>query len=236
MTESLPTSSEVDVAIVALQAGELSEDGFFALLSDSQLMLAVVSAGAEDGRSRPVVPFVIQLDGRDYGVGFTNTANYEKFTASTSFVVESARQLARGWPTGLGLALNPGAASGLLLAPEALARLAGAEPPAEQTVPAGTELRIGAPDPGLPDDALEVLRRAVQRDDTVAAAYQLAFAQGEAAPELVVGVEPARPGQQVAEQFASNVVDADPRFRGLPFLDLTARLLAPAQELGTPLR
>jgi SseB protein N-terminal domain len=238
MTEvQLPTGAELDRAVAGAKAGELPAAAFAAALLDATLMLAVTarSADAAGASDEAVDPFVLSVDGVDYGVAFSGPRTYDGFTAATPFVLLAGRDLGRSWPARLGLAINPGAQPSLLLSPENLSALVGGEQPGPQIVPAGTDFRIGAPDPGLPEPALELLRRLVRSDPTVQAVYPLALSVGGGPVELVIGVEATGAGQAVAEAFAARVLDADGGFRGLAFLDLTGRLLAGAQASGTRL-
>jgi hypothetical protein len=228
MTEQLPTSGELDWAMVQHQSGELDADGFAAAFRQARVMLAVVAREGDDG----VQPFVIQVDGADYGVVFTATRQYEQFQPSTPFAVLTGADLLAGWPAGLGLALNPGAVPSALIDADAVRQLAAAP----DRLATGTSVRVGAPDPGLPERALEVLRACVRDSPEVGAAYQLLIAAGDDPPQLVVGVQPAGPEGGVAQAFGEKVLARDPNFGGIAFTDLHGSLLATAQEYSEPLR
>ena len=186
---------------------------------------------------------MVQIGGTDHGVAFTAPRHYESSGVTTPFAVLRGGDLVRGWPAGLGLAVNPGGDPSIVFSAAQLTALFGTGE-ATTVVPAGSEMRVGAPDPGLPPQAVDVLRRLVAADPTVRAAYQLAVAVGDGPIELVVGVEPEQAGgahddtaddATVARRFADRVAEADPGFRGLPFLDLDGWLLDAAREHGTPL-
>lgn len=225
---SLPSGVELDAAIAEAEAGRLSADEFGQILRKATLMLAVTDRAGETSAS----PFVIQIGGADHAVAFTGQRHYEGFTASTPFLLLRGADLATGWPAGLGLALNPGAEPSMAFSAD---QLRGLVAPGEAVVPAGSTMKVGAPDPGLPPPALDLLRRIASSDPQVRAAYQLAVAVGDGPVELVVGVHAAHDGAKVARRFADRVADADPGFRGMPFLDLDGWLLEAAREHSVPL-
>lgn len=230
--DALPDGEELERAIVAAKEGTLSGPDFAEVLIGATLMLAVTDV--ERGESGDAaVPLVVELEGAPYGLAYTSPARWDTFTAQTPFLLVSGRDLGRWWPDSLGLVLNPATTPSLMLTPEQLARLVGA--PTAETVPAGTGLRLGAPERGLPEAAVEALRQGVRSTPGVHAAYQLAFAQGEAAPELVIGVEAERGHNRPAQAFAAAMERSNPQFRGVAFLDLNESLLQTAKKHARPI-
>ncbi len=232
---SLPTGAELDAAIVEAKAGRLPADRFAAALDAATLLLAVTDRTGETSAT----PFVVQIGGADHGVAFTGPRHHESFGVTAPCAVLRGRDLMQGWPDGLGLAVNPGADPSIVFSAAQLAALFETVD-AHTVVPAGSSMRVGAPDPGLPPHAVDLLRRLVASDPSVRAAYQLAVGVEDGPVELVVGVEPEQAGgtgggADVARRFADRVAEADAGFRGLPFLDLDGWLLDAAREHGTPL-
>jgi hypothetical protein len=243
LPDNLPTGIELDQAIAAAKDGRLTLDQFAEVLHDATLMMAVTSRAGEDA----VSPLVIDVEGTDYGVAFSSVQQFDQFAAQTPFVLLAGRDLRGAWPGGLGLAINPGGAPSMLLAPQQLAQVVrsgdsasgsgnrGDDPDDGTRVPAGTQIKVGAPEPGLPAAALDLLRQLVRSDPEVRAAYQLAVALGDEPVELAVGLEPARLGGAPARAFADRALAADPGFRGVPFLDLDGTLLDSAREYSAAL-
>ena len=185
---SLPSGAELDAAIVEATAGRLPADRFAAAFDAATLLLAVTERTGETSAT----PYVVQIGDADHGVAFSGPRHYESSGVTTPFAVLRGGDLVRGWPAGLGLAVNPGGDPSIVFSAAQLTALFGTGE-ATTVVPAGSEMRVGAPDPGLPPQAVDVVRRLVAADPSVRAAYQLAVAVGDGPIELVVGVEPGRP-------------------------------------------
>jgi len=235
LAAALPHGAALEQAITDAKAGRLQADGFGRVLREAVLMVAVV-AHEQAAEQDTAAPFVIEHDGQRYGVAFTSPEQWDRFSAQTPFVLLGGEELGRGWPADLGLAINPGSSPSMLLRPEHLRAVLGAGAAGPRMVPAGAGVRVGAPDPGLPPEALEVLRQTVRADPAVRAAYQLAVAIDDGPVELAVGVEATPPYRGVAEGFADSVLRRDGGFRGVTFLDLDGPLLRSAQGYATPLQ
>lgn len=224
----MPDGVELERAIAEAKAGRLGAEQFADVLRGARLMLALTDR-EDAGDSDAVLPFVVEIDDDACGVAFTSPAQWDTFRAQGAFLLVTGGDLIKTWPEGLGLLLNPGSEPSMMLTAAQLVALLG-DTVADQTVPAGTSVRIGRAEQPVPSEAVDLLRRAVHADPAVRAVYPLSVAQGDQAPELVFGVEAAQPGQRPAQGFAATMKRADARFGGVAFMDLTASLLASARK------
>lgn len=224
----MPDGVDLDRAISEAKAGRLGAQEFAEVLRGATLMLALTDR-EEAGDTDAVLPFVVEMDDDACGVAFTSPAQWDTFRAQGAFLLVTGGDLIKTWPEGLGLLLNPGSEPAMMLTAAQLAGLLGGGA-GTQSVPAGTALRIGRAEQQVPSEAVDLLRHAVQADPTVRAVYPLSVAQGDAAPELVFGVEASTPGARPAESFAAAMQRADARFGGVAFMDLSDSLLASARK------
>lgn len=99
----------------------------------------------------------------------------------------TGRALARMWAPGAGMAINPGGELGVALPEAAVRSLLG---PGEETIPAGTAVRIGAP-AAEPEAAWVALREFAAGHPEIVAAHRALVVRAEegAEQELVVGLE-----------------------------------------------
>lgn len=227
----LPDGLALETALTEARAGRLSPAEFASTFAAATVLLAVVDR-VEGDTGDSITPFVITVDGTDFGVAFTSPRLWDTFTAQTPFLLMQGSSFST-WPTTLGLAINPGTEPALLLSPGQLGSLASVV--GGTTVPAGSSIRVGAPSTGLPPEAVSLIEQEVRRDPGVIAVYQLAIASGDAAPELVLGVEAAATEGRVAEALAAKLAGLDPGFAGIAFIDLSASLLEKAKRFSAPI-
>lgn len=232
MSTSLPDGKDLESAMVAAKEGRLSGPDFAQALAGATLMLAVTDREAGDSGDA-ALPFVIEVEGAMYGVAFTSPSQWDTFKAQTPFILISGRDLGH-WPDSLGLVINGGSEPSMMLTPSQLAQLVGSAA-ATQTVPAGTTVRVGAPEAGLSGEAVEALRQGVRSQPTVRAAYEFVLSQGDAAPELVIGVVAEPPHARVAQEFAAHMERSDPQFGKVAFLDLNESLLQTVKKHANPI-
>lgn len=224
----MPDGVDLERAITEAKAGQLGAQQFADVLRGATLMLALTDR-EDAGETDAVRPFVVEMDDDACGVAFTSPAQWDTFRAQGAFMLVTGGDLIRTWPEGLGLLINPGSEPSMMLTAAQLQGLLG-DGGGNQTVPAGTAVRIGRPERPVPSEAVDLLRHAVHADPAVRAVYPLSVAQGDAAPELVFGVEPATPGERPAESFAATMQRADARFGSVAFMDLNGSLLASARK------
>jgi hypothetical protein len=227
----------IDDALAAHDAGRLDDTALADALAAAEVFLAVTGAGAQD----TVDPFVFEYAGADHAAAFTSVDGVRAFSAKAPFVRLPFRVLAAAWPAGLGLVVNPAGGPSVTLRDDqvrAVAARAAARPDdmaAARVEPAGGSVRIGAPEPGLPADALAVLRASVAASADVTAAYPLAWAADGAAPRLVVGLRlAADTASDAVPRFADDVTRRDARFGSLDFVELRGNLLSSAQQFVEP--
>ena len=232
----IPQHSELDEAIRRARAGELSAQQFAEAFGAATLMIAITDR-AEAGDADAVLPFVIEVDEAPFGVAFTTAAQFETFTAQTPFVLSNGAALGRTWPGELGLAINPGAEPSLMLGAAQISALLEslAGPAVQGSIPAGTSVRVGAPEESFDPAVIAALQDQVRQAPQVRAVYHLAIAQGDSEPQSVIGVEPATPGAPAAQSFAAAVVAAAPELATVAFVDLHGSLLESAKRYTAPI-
>ena len=227
------TAPSADDALVAYAAGRLDDAALADSLAAAEVILAVTGAGDGD----TVDPFVFEYAGAHHAAAFTSVARFREFSAQTPFVRLPFRSLAAGWPNGLGLVINPSGGSSVMLRADQV-RAVGAragDAAGERVEPAGSTVRIGAPEPGLPDDAHGVLREVIAAHADVTAAYPLAWASPGEAPRLVVGLRlAADAAADAVARFAADAARRDPRFGALDFVALRGGTLRSAQQFVDP--
>jgi hypothetical protein len=186
--------SAIEAALRATAAGEAAPGVLLAAVRDGELLVPVTAEGE--------LP-VLEHGGRRFVPAFTSAEHLAaaRPPGTAGAVARSGAQLAADWPAGVGLALNPGAALGVGR-PEAEVRaLAGAP---------GERLQVGAPATEPPGLRAALTAWVAGRDD-VRAVHVALVRRGDAEPELVLGLEPAR--AQGARAAAAAPADA---FSGAP--------------------
>lgn len=230
--------TELDRAHAAMEAAPedtAARMRYYAALADCELLL--VLADAQGDRVRPRL---FPIDGVDYALVFDTDLRMVEFCGDgTEYLAAAGRQVAqllRG--RGIGLAVNAGAPSALLLPPEALDWLAEALEPAPEA--ASGRPRAVSP-PGTVPEALRaaLAKRLAGMAALVAEAWLVRLAYADR-PEnhalLIAGAtEPAQPA------IAGAVAEAL-RFSGLEagaldvvFLRDDSRLLGDARRVGLDL-
>jgi hypothetical protein len=221
----------LDTALARHADGRLDDAGLALALADADVVLAVARAGEEG----TVDPFVFTADGRDYAAAFSSIDRFRSFAAGTPFVRVAVRALAANWPDGLGLVVNPASEPSVTMDSRQVRSLAAMRAGGNRVEPAGTGVRVGAPEPGLPADAVAVLRSCVAASADVTAAYPLAWAAGDDRPRLVIGLRlVADAADGAVPRFAADAAAREPRFGSLDFVELRGRLLSSAQQQVEP--
>lgn len=171
----------------ALQAGAMQE--FRAALAQEPVLVPVASAPAGDRIEFPL----IELDGQAHIAVFTSEAQLRRAgRGDHDHVRLTGRDLARMWPPGLAMAINPGGELGFSMPAVDVEALTA--PPGggvgERRIPAGAELIVGVPREE-PHALLERLRiAAVKLADVLAMHRALVKVKGSPdPPRIIIGVE-----------------------------------------------
>ena len=162
---------------------------FRAALADQQVLVPVASEPIGDRVEFPL----IELDGETHIAVFTSSEQLSRSGAgSPAHLALTGRDLARMWPSGVAMAINPGGELGFSM-PAADVEALTAAPAGgagERRIPAGAELLIGAPR-GEPHALLERLRAAAATLADVTALHRALVKVKDSPdpPQLVIGVE-----------------------------------------------
>jgi hypothetical protein len=188
-TASFEPTNPLEVAMRAAALDPADFDAFLAALAAAKLIVPVPELPDENGQ----VGFaLIERDGADHIAVFTSDTQRRRAHTEGHHRIELAgRDLARMWPPGVAMAINPGGDLGLSLPEGAVAALAGPEHRVgEQTLPAGSEITVGAP-ANEPQELLDRLTTAAAQMPEISALHRALFVArgGGARPQFAIGVQ-----------------------------------------------
>jgi hypothetical protein len=191
-----PANPLEEALLAASRGGDAGE--FLDALRDHEVLVPYEDPPAEE---RPleegdeVALPLIEREGARYVPVFTSP---EQMAIGAPNIPRALRltglSLARVWPAGVGMAINPGAELGVALPEDTVRGLLGG---VDERIPAGTTLKIGAPT-HEPETAWQALRAwAAGRPEVLAAHRAVVIAEGpDERAHLMVGLELA-PGADV---------------------------------------
>jgi hypothetical protein len=186
--EAFIPSNPLEEALRAAALEPAAGQALLTALADEPLLVCVRSAPGPDGK---VDLPLVEHEGQDYVLVFTSDTQLQRGGYGGSPRIELAgRLLARIWPAGASMAINPQGDLGLALPADAVATLDGT--PGEMgrlTIPEGSEVMIGDP-ADEPVALLQVLAAAAATLPEIAAMHRAwVLVQGRGDPPfLVVGV------------------------------------------------
>jgi hypothetical protein len=170
----------LEQTLAGARAGQATTDQLTSALAENPLWVPLPRGLTGDGQGNLRI---LLIDEQPYVAVYTSDEQFARGAGELPHTVLSGRELAALMAPELGLAINPGGELGLPLRPEGVRRLRGG------AVPAGTQIRIGAP-AEEPVDLLAALRAAFAAAPAVLEA-RCALAQvGHEAPTLLIGMRP----------------------------------------------
>jgi hypothetical protein len=183
-------ANPLEVALTQAKAGRLPTDQLLNAIAAGTLWVPL-PAGA-DAHGNTQLPIML-LEGHRYVAAYTSADQYTVGAGDLAHMQLTGRQLAALMAEELGLAVNPGAEHGLPVRPDGMRVIRGGR----VTVPAGTRLRLGAPDPE-PDHLIAALTTRFVDVPALLEARRALVQVGDQQPALLIGiqVDPAANGER----------------------------------------